>query len=232
MFEMNPPQHSRCEKLLIAESHSTLSAAMLKLSRIVSDNFYDKLQEYGDAEEWNKKDSMESVVVSDDSSDILYVQFILKCLALFVRSSYFASFMSAQDEIENGNNVISVIVGLANRIKDILPKIESTDIVPTMIESSHPYPDNMDVKMLLEPKVEEGSSWRGIKVWFDAESACEANYDYVCFYTSEDLSPGSLVGEAKYTGGRGGSDKNYPTIKSPLIVKGFTKVYVSMKSDG
>ena len=53
-------------------------------------------------------------------------------------------------------------------------------------------------------------------VWFDDETKTEANYDYVAFYRNADKT--DRFGEEKYSGGRGDSSKNWPTLKDPLII--------------
>ena len=79
----------------------------------------------------------------------------------------------------------------------------------TVIESKHPYDNDSDLYWDVSiPDADEG-----IEVRFDPQSKTEKGYDYVRFY--KDATHTEYWGEEKYSGGLNGSDKNWPTFKSP-----------------
>jgi len=93
-------------------------------------------------------------------------------------------------------------------------------------ESSHPYPDWADTFETIE--VEGAISY---SLTFDNQSLTEQNYDFVTFYVDESRS--AFHGEQKYTGGRGGSTRNYPgTEGRPPLVINAKKFYLHFHSDG
>lgn len=87
--------------------------------------------------------------------------------------------------------------------------METAETTPIMIESLHPYPDNLNDTKPLTLETRDSSDVKGMKIWFDEESSSEQNYDYVQFFRRNDFSPESQVGEQKYTGRKGSN--NYPT---------------------
>lgn len=82
-----------------------------------------------------------------------------------------------------------------------------------IIESPHPYRDNTDEYQVVE--VDRAISY---EITFDNRSMTESGYDYVTFY--KDDSHSEFWGDNKYTGGRGGSSRNFPGIdgRPPLII--------------
>ena len=94
------------------------------------------------------------------------------------------------------------------------------------MESEHPYPNSANI---FEP-LEVADGGEKMLVWFDNQSATERNYDFVRFYKTEDKDEG-YWGEEKYSGGLNGSDKNWPTFKSPLEIDAG-KCWVYFESDG
>lgn len=84
-----------------------------------------------------------------------------------------------------------------------------------LLESTHPYADNLHTFDVV--RIPNAVS---IAVMFDPRSATEANYDYIQFLQDKSDST-HWYGEAKYTGGRGGSEKNFPGMSGydPLIIR-------------
>ena len=153
------------------------------------------------------------------------------CLNLLCRSDYFSSYMVSPQS--NGKHPLSMLLDVAERGSEFLRMLTSNETEPNsiVVESDHPYQNNMEgvVKEIsFEESDEKGT---GMKIWFDPRSCSENNYDYVSFHSSSDKTPASRIGAEKYTGGRDGSAKNYPTEAAPLFVPG-RKVYVAMFSDG
>ena len=64
-------------------------------------------------------------------------------------------------------------------------------------------------------------------VWFDPKTSTEPNYDYVTFW---DENKRERYGEEKYSGGREGSSRNWPTKENPLRIPAG-KCVVSFNSD-
>ena len=95
-----------------------------------------------------------------------------------------------------------------------------------VIESPHPYRDNADDYTVIE--VPRAVSY---EITFDPRSATESGYDYVIFY--KDDSHSEFFGESKYTGGRGGSSRNFPGTdgRGPLIINASRFVFY-FHSDG
>ena len=75
-----------------------------------------------------------------------------------------------------------------------------------IIESPHPYADGTD---LYETISFPGA--RSITVSFDSRTKTESSYDYIKFYKGPDH--GSVWGDDKYHGGRGGSRSNWPGLQ-------------------
>jgi len=87
---------------------------------------------------------------------------------------------------------------------------------PVVVEESpHPYLDNQDIcKTITVPGAVS------LKITFDNQSLTEQNYDYVTFYVDD--SHTAFHGEQKYSGGRGGSSRNFPGTEGrpPLVIPG------------
>lgn len=130
-------------------------------------------------------------------------------------------------------SVVSRILKMAQRGNDLLVKCTVPDVEPVVVQSDHPYPSNMvgDGEHMKEINFEDMASegYKGMKIWFDARSSSEATHDYVQFYTTPDKNESNKIG-GKYSGGRGGSAKNYPTRDAPLIVH-CLKVWARFFSD-
>jgi hypothetical protein len=92
-----------------------------------------------------------------------------------------------------------------------------------IIESPHPYSDNMDTYETVEFP---GAS--KLSVSFDPLSRTEDNCDYIIFY--KDDSHSTYWGESKYHGGRNGT-ANFPTAARPLIIDSSKFVFY-FHSDG
>ena len=94
-----------------------------------------------------------------------------------------------------------------------------------MVESKHPYDDNSN--KFWEVNIPDADG--GIEVRFDPQSKTEKECDYVRFY--KDSSHKKMWGEEKYSGGHGGSEKNFPSISAPLLIPAKSFV-VNFVSDG
>ena len=93
------------------------------------------------------------------------------------------------------------------------------------VESAHPYPDNANSHETVEVPGEHG-----MFVVFDPQSTTESNYDFVRFYKDDGHS--EFWGEDKYSGGRGGSGKNFPmSLEDPLYIPA-NKLVLHFCSDG
>jgi hypothetical protein len=95
-----------------------------------------------------------------------------------------------------------------------------------VVESPHPYRDNMDEYWTVEVAGAESYS-----IVFDAQTRTEHNYDYLRVY--KDSSHSDYWGENQYTGGRGGSSSNWPGLNGapPLLIPASSFV-VYFHSDG
>jgi hypothetical protein len=94
-----------------------------------------------------------------------------------------------------------------------------------IIESPHPYLDSQDQYTIIQF---DGAVKLTIR--FDPMSATEANYDYVQFTSTESRS--IIYGE-KYSGGRGGSTKNFPGMEGrPPLVINSDRCEMYFHSDG
>ncbi|MDR3738880.1 MAG: hypothetical protein P4L40_07650, partial [Terracidiphilus sp.] len=91
--------------------------------------------------------------------------------------------------------------------------------------SQHPYSDNMDTQ---HPIHIPGAT--RMFLTFDSESRTEQNHDYVEIYLD---AARSLQFGGKFTGGRGGGDRNFPGVGSvpPLEIPG-DRCVVIFHSDG
>ena len=96
---------------------------------------------------------------------------------------------------------------------------------PVEKESAHPYPDNANSYEAVEVP---GDS--GMFVVFDPASTTESNYDFVRFYKNDDHE--ELWGADKYSGGRNGSDKNFPTEFGDALYIPANKLVLHFCSDG
>jgi len=95
------------------------------------------------------------------------------------------------------------------------------------LESSHPYPNNAnDYFEISFP------GCQGMEVAFDSESSTEKDYAFVAFYSGTIERRGPLVEGTmkKYSGGRGASEKNFPTIDNPLLLP-HSAVVLHFESD-
>ena len=93
-----------------------------------------------------------------------------------------------------------------------------------VMESDHPYQDDADDMKPLELPGHES-----MLVWFDPQTETEEDDDYLTFWHDEGKA--AHYGEEKYSGGKGGSFRNWPTIDNPLhILAG--KCTVGFVSDG
>ncbi|CAM9186377.1 unnamed protein product, partial [Phaeothamnion confervicola] len=82
------------------------------------------------------------------------------------------------------------------------------------IESPHPYPDSF--LRFWDVEVEGAEAY---EVKFDPKTASEAGYDYLVFLRNR-YSPDDHFGEPRYSGGREGSDSNWPGMqgRSSLVI--------------
>lgn len=96
-----------------------------------------------------------------------------------------------------------------------------------MFESHHPYEDSQDTYI---PVKIPGA--RSIVVTFDPETRTECNCDYVIFYT-DDSHNTKVPNSDTYTGGKDGSNSNWPGLKDipPLVIDGDSFV-IYFHSDG
>lgn len=84
----------------------------------------------------------------------------------------------------------------------------------TIYESEHPYSDNTDSYTTVRTNGAISYS-----ITFDNNSKTERNCDYICFYPDESTHE-KLENTELYTGGKDGSERNYPGIEGrpPLII--------------
>jgi hypothetical protein len=94
------------------------------------------------------------------------------------------------------------------------------------IESPHNYNPNMDEHWSVEVPNAEGYT-----VTFSDLSRTERNYDWVTLYSWDDNTV--VYGESKYTGGMGGSERNFPGVDGvPPLVVNAPRFIVYFHSDG
>lgn len=101
-----------------------------------------------------------------------------------------------------------------------------------VIETPHPYDNDSDIKYPINiASIEPLEGVRKVAVAFDTRSATESNYDYITFLSAEE--GGTTYGEDKYSGGRDGSSKNFPTVDLPLHIEhaGTDTFYAAFHSD-
>ena len=104
--------------------------------------------------------------------------------------------------------------------------IKPGDFEPRIIESAHPYPDSAN-----EYKTIEIPGASGYNITFSPESRTEHSYDFIRFY--KDDRHNDYWGESKYSGGQGGSSRNFPGVDGhpPLIIPA-PKFVFHFQSDG
>ena len=104
--------------------------------------------------------------------------------------------------------------------------IKPGDFEPRIIESTHPYPDSAS-----EYKTIEIPGASGYNITFSPESRTEHSYDFIRFY--KDDRHNEYWGESKYSGGQGGSSRNFPGVDGhpPLIIPA-SKFVFHFQSDG
>lgn len=108
----------------------------------------------------------------------------------------------------NGVKVASKIFPMHMLYPGVVP-VKHTQI----IESPHPYADGTDSKTPI--------SFPGaiaLSIVFDAQTKTESSYDYITFHKTD--SQTDFWGERKYSGGRNGSNSNWPGVagRPPLRI--------------
>lgn len=97
-----------------------------------------------------------------------------------------------------------------------------------IVESKHPYDDSC--KEYWNVKLPGAKT---AKVFFDAVSTTERSFDFVKLFKEDPRTSTNqeFWGVEKYSGGRGGNEKNFPTFEKPLFIPSdhFT---VYFESDG
>ena len=118
----------------------------------------------------------------------------------------------SRDLLRPALSVLKPLLQLAELKRDS-QAVSSTATLQKVFESSHPYRDNMS-----EYTVISIPGARKLSISFDPQTATEGNYDYLRLF-KDDLHV-EFWGEEKYSGGRGGSDHNWPGLKGrpPLII--------------
>lgn len=102
-------------------------------------------------------------------------------------------------------------------------RFEGEEII---VESAHPYSDSSD-----EYKTIQVDRAIAYEIVFDNQTCTEPNYDFLTLF--KDDSHTDFWGENKYTGGRGGSTRNYPGIEDrPPLTVSAEKFVVYFHSDG
>ena len=88
-------------------------------------------------------------------------------------------------------------------------------MVKDVLESQHPYANNMD--KMWDVRVEGAISY---SITFDPLTKTEPNHDYVRFLRDANDPEGECFGEDRYSGGRGGSESNWPGVggRPPLVI--------------
>ncbi|CAM9143892.1 unnamed protein product [Scytosiphon promiscuus] len=88
-------------------------------------------------------------------------------------------------------------------------------MVKGVFESQHPYANNMD--KMWDVRVEGAVSY---SITFDPLTKTEPNHDYIRFLKDTDDPDGDYYGEDRYSGGRSGSESNWPGLEGrpPLII--------------
>ncbi|CAN0181713.1 unnamed protein product [Pylaiella littoralis] len=98
-----------------------------------------------------------------------------------------------------------------------LPKhmLSPGGMVKDVLESQHPYANNM--KKMWKVHVEGAISY---SITFDPLTKTEPNHDYVRFLKDVSDEDGVCFGEDRYSGGRNGSESNWPGIEGrpPLVI--------------
>ena len=93
----------------------------------------------------------------------------------------------------------------------------------TVIESTHPYGPNENVYQTIEVPGDTAV------VYFSSDTETEYNYDYVRFFKDDSYT--ECWGLDKYSGGRAGSEKNFPSRDTPLVIPAKKFVF-NFVSDG
>eukprot|EP00752_Nemacystus_decipiens_P002251 g2132.t2 len=88
-------------------------------------------------------------------------------------------------------------------------------MVKDVLESQHPYANNMD--KMWDVRVEGAISY---SITFDPLTKTEPTHDYLRFLRGADDLDGECFGEDRYSGGRSGSESNWPGFggRPPLII--------------
>lgn len=88
-------------------------------------------------------------------------------------------------------------------------------MVKDVLESQHPYSNNLD--KMWDVRVEGAISY---SVTFDPLTKTEANHDFVRFLKDANDTEGAFYGEDRYSGGRNGSESNWPGVGGtpPLVI--------------
>ncbi|CAM9310834.1 unnamed protein product [Chrysoparadoxa australica] len=96
-----------------------------------------------------------------------------------------------------------------------------------ILESGHPYPDNQ--RRVWEVEIPGAISY---SVTFDPQTKTEKNYDY-CKILKDKADEEDCWGEGKYSGGRDGSEGNWPGLGGrPSLLIPASKFAVLFVSDG
>lgn len=110
--------------------------------------------------------------------------------------------------------------------KDVFDEYMQQDGMYRIVESAtHPYSSNLD-----EDKVIHIPGATSLSIWFDPRTETEQNYDFIQFKGEGQ----TIYGEAKYSGGYNGRDKNFPIVgasSQPLLIPADT-VKMTFHSDG
>ncbi|CAM9280265.1 unnamed protein product, partial [Ectocarpus sp. 13 AM-2016] len=88
-------------------------------------------------------------------------------------------------------------------------------MVKDVLESQHPYANNVD--KMWDVRVEGALSYT---ISFDIMTKTERNHDYVRFLKDATDTDGPFFGEERYSGGRNGSESNWPGTggRPPLVI--------------
>eukprot|EP01042_Synura_sphagnicola_P001742 gene1742-2043_t len=159
----------------------------------------------GDADEGPLKPGDVGVLVQDDKSDKPY-----KVRVAYDRTWWYrleAICLESEEDLKAPTGIVEFPGGL-------------------IIESPHPYENNQNMRTVVEMP---GAT--GYIVSFDEQSCTELNCDYVRFFKNDNND--SFWGEDKYSGGRGGSSKNFPgTGGRPALTIPAGRFVVHFHSDG
>lgn len=211
------------DRLCIENSRTVLSDIVERISNFLKDSqFRAEIEAIS-----SKGSSADGGALSNDRVGTLI--FFLRSLLIFAKCDKFGDLLKSGIDEHLPLPLMPVMIDLLHLSSELLERMDNPEeVVPVVVESGHPYEHNLDVFLPLKCETKNAEEFVGMKIWFDPESRCESGCDWVEVRSGDDEN--AVIG-ARYTGGKDGGAKNYPTKEAPLIVNSLdVKIY--MHSDG